>query len=192
MKNIAIFASGSGTNAFNIIQYFSTVKTAKVTIVLVNNPEAYVIKRVKDTGVEVVIFDRNDFYVNGRVLDILRKREIGLVVLAGFLWFVPENIIDAFRGRMVNIHPALLPDFGGKGMYGDRVHTAVINSGARCSGITVHYVTEQYDAGDIIFQKECEVTDHDTPATLAARIHELEYHYYPAVIESLLNDRTIV
>lgn len=186
MKRIAVFASGSGTNAANIISYFSTAKTAKVTAVYVNNPEAYVIKRVNGTGVDTVIFDRHDFYESGVVLERLQKREPDLIVLAGFLWLIPEDIIAAFRGRIVNIHPALLPDFGGKGMYGDRVHAAVIAAGLSSSGITIHYVNEHYDSGDIIFQKECEVLPGDTPETLAARIHQLEYRYYPAVIEELL------
>jgi phosphoribosylglycinamide formyltransferase 1 len=186
MKKIAIFASGSGTNASNIISYFSTVKTAKVTNLYVNNPEAYVIKRVMGTGVETVVFDRHDFYDSCNVLERLQERETDLIVLAGFLWLVPASIIAAFRGRIVNIHPALLPDFGGKGMYGARVHSAVIAAGFSRSGITIHYVNEKYDSGDIIFQKECEVLPDDTPDTLAARIHQLEYSHYPAVIEGLL------
>jgi phosphoribosylglycinamide formyltransferase-1 len=186
MKKIAVFASGSGTNASNIISYFSTVKTAKVTAVYVNNPEAYVIKRVEGTGVDIMIFDRHDFYESGNVLERLQKTETDIIVLAGFLWLVPADIIVAFRGRIVNVHPALLPDFGGKGMYGNRVHAAVIEAGVSRSGITIHYVNEHYDSGDIIFQKECEVLHDDTSDTLAARIHQLEYRYYPAVIEELL------
>lgn len=190
MKKIAIFASGSGTNASNIISYFSTVKTAKVEAVYVNNPEAYVIKRVKGTGVETVVFDRHDFYESGVVLERLQKTETDLIVLAGFLWLVPAEIIVAYRGHIVNIHPALLPAFGGKGMYGDRVHAAVIAAGLSRSGITIHYVNEKYDSGDIIFQQECEVLPGDTPETLAARIHQLEYKYYPAVVEGLLSGPT--
>jgi phosphoribosylglycinamide formyltransferase 1 len=188
MKKIAIFASGSGTNALNIISYFSTAKTAKVVAVFVNNPKAYVIKRVMVTGVETVIFDRHDFYETGAVLEKLRKSETDLIVLAGFLWLVPSDIIVAFRGRIVNIHPALLPDFGGKGMYGERVHAAVIASGTSQTGITIHYVNEHYDSGDIIVQKECAVLPDDTPDSLAARIHQLEYSYYPVVIEGLLTN----
>jgi phosphoribosylglycinamide formyltransferase 1 len=189
MKKIAIFASGSGTNALNIINKFSTTKTAKVVTLYVNNPEAYVIKRVAGTGVNIVIFDRHDFYNSDNVLESLLKTEIDLIVLAGFLWLVPEKIIVAFRDRIVNIHPALLPDFGGKGMFGVRVHKAVLESGKRKSGITIHYVTEHYDSGDVICQKECEVLENDSPETLAQRVHELEYRFYPEVIESIISGK---
>lgn len=186
MKRLAIFASGSGTNALNIIDHFSTSKTAKVTGVFVNNPEAYVIKRVAGTGVDVVIFDRADFYTSEKVLRLLEEAKTDLIVLAGFLWLVPSDIISAYRGSIINIHPALLPDFGGKGMFGDRVHRAVIESGRRKSGITIHWVNEHYDSGDIICQKECEVLVNDTPESLAARIHQLEYRFFPVAIENIL------
>jgi len=186
MKRIAIFASGSGTNAENIIRYFSTGKTAKVVRVYVNNRDAFVIKRSTDLGIPVSVFDRNDLYGTGKVLADLRNNEIDLVVLAGFLWHIPDSITSAFRERLVNIHPALLPDFGGKGMYGDRVHRAVIESGRKESGITIHFVNEEYDSGDVIFQAGCEVKSDDTPETLAAKVHELEYRYYPVILEKLL------
>lgn len=189
MKRLAIFASGSGTNASNIIDHFSTSKTAKVTRVFVNNPEAYVIKRVAGTGVDVVIFDRIDFYSSGKVLHLLEEAKTDLIVLAGFLWLVPSDIIAAYQGRIINIHPALLPDFGGKGMYGERVHRAVIDSGMKKSGITIHMVNEHYDSGDIICQQECEVLENDTPESLAARIHKLEYKFFPAAIENLLTGK---
>jgi len=186
MKKLAIFASGSGTNALNIINHFSTSKSAIVTTVFVNNPEAYVIKRVAGTGVDVVIFDRNDFYGSDKILSHLLDSDVNLIILAGFLWLVPSDIISAFRGRIVNMHPALLPDFGGKGMYGDKVHRAVIAKGMKKSGITIHYVNEHYDSGDIICQKECDVYETDTPESLASRIHELEYTFFPIAIENLL------
>jgi len=189
MKKLAIFASGSGTNALNIINHFSTSKSAIVTTVFVNNPEAYVIKRVAGTGVDVVIFDRNDFYGSDKILSHLLDSDVNLIILAGFLWLVPSDIISAFRGRIVNIHPALLPDFGGKGMYGDKVHRAVIAKGMKKSGITIHYVNEHYDSGDIICQKECDVSETDTPESLASRIHELEYTFFPIAIENLLAGR---
>jgi len=187
MRNLAIFASGSGTNAENIINHFSTSKIAKVTTVFVNNPEAYVIKRVEATGVKIVIFDRNDFYTTETVLDTLLEFDISHIILAGFLWLVPSNIISSFSGRIINIHPALLPDFGGRGMYGNKVHKAVIEAGKKKSGITIHNVNEQYDSGDIICQKVCEVLPSDSTDTLAARIHELEYKYYPLAIENWLS-----
>lgn len=187
MKKIVIFASGSGTNAANITGYFSTAKTAKVVSTFVNNPEASVIKRVTDLGVDVFLFDRDDLYVNGKVAARLSELDPDIVVLAGFLWHIPDAITSFYKGRLVNIHPALLPEFGGKGMYGERVHRAVIEAGRKKSGITIHYVNERYDEGDIIFRAECDVLEDDTPATLAARVHELEYRFYPAIIEKLLS-----
>ena len=186
MSNIAIFASGSGTNAENIINYFSNRKTAKVAVVLSNNPEAYVIKRSEKLKVPAIIFDRHDFYQTENVLGILEDYDINYIVLAGFLWLVPGNILQKYRNRIINIHPALLPDFGGKGMYGERVHRAVIKSGVRESGITIHHVDEVYDNGRVIFQARCPVSDNDTPETLAAKIHELEYRYYPEIIEKII------
>ena len=187
MSNIAIFASGSGTNAENIMRYFSTRPGAKVSLVLSNRHDAMVLKRAETHNVETMFFDRDDFYVSGKVLAELRKHRIDLVVLAGFLWLVPSSIIEEYAGRIINIHPALLPKYGGKGMYGDRVHKAVIDAGEKTSGITIHYVNGVYDAGDIIFQAECSVTPDDTPATLASKVHALEYRYFPEVIENLLS-----
>ncbi len=186
MRNIAIFASGSGTNAHNLITYFSTEKIGRVRIVLSNNPDAFVLERAKRLGVETVVFDRNELYNSGRVLSVLRSTGIDFIVLAGFLWLVPDDIISAYPKRIVNIHPALLPKFGGKGMYGGRVHMAVIDSGDKESGITIHYVNDRYDDGDIIFQAKCDVLAEDNADSLAAKIHELEYKYYPPVVADLL------
>jgi len=191
MRNIVIFASGSGTNAANIIRYFSTGKNAKVVSVFVNNPEAAVIKRVTDLGTDVFLFDRHDLNVTGRVSERLNELGADLIVLAGFLWHVPDTVTEQYKGRIVNIHPALLPEFGGRGMYGERVHKAVIDAGRMKSGITIHYVNEKYDEGDIIFKAECDVVSGDTPATLAARVHDLEYKYYPVIIEKLLSGEKI-
>ena len=180
-------ASGAGTNAENIIRYFSNGNKAKVTLVLSNKPQAKVMDRAATLGVDSFFFDRKQFYETGEVLVILKRKETDLVVLAGFLWLVPDEIISAYKGRIVNIHPALLPRFGGKGMYGDRVHRAVLDSGCTESGITIHYVNEQYDAGDIIFQAKCPVLPGDNVETLAARIHTLEYEHYPVVISSIID-----
>jgi phosphoribosylglycinamide formyltransferase-1 len=188
MKKIAIFASGSGTNAQNLIEYFSTEKTALVSLVLSNRPDAVVLERARKLSVETFVFDRHLFYETTIVLEELEKREIDFIVLAGFLWLVPGYLVDNFRGRIVNIHPALLPAYGGKGMYGDRVHRAVIENGDSESGITIHYVNDEYDEGDIIFQARCEVLKNDTPETLAKRIHQLEYRYFPGVIKKLLEE----
>lgn len=186
MKHISILASGNGTNAENIIRYFSNDKNAQVTLVLSNKPQAKVLERAAALGVDAFFFDRAQFYETGEVLMMLRRRETDLVVLAGFLWLVPEDVIDAFRGRIINIHPALLPGFGGRGMYGDRVHRAVLDAGCSESGITIHYVNEHYDSGDIIFQAKCPVLPGDDVNSLASRVHELEYVHYPRVIENLV------
>ena len=186
MKHISLLASGNGTNAENIIRYFSNDKNAQVTLVLSNKPQAKVLERAAALGVDAFFFDRAQFYETGEVLMMLRRRETDLVVLAGFLWLVPEDVIDAFRGRIVNIHPALLPGFGGRGMYGDRVHRAVLDAGCSESGITIHYVNELYDSGDIIFQARCPVLPGDDADTLAQRVHALEYEHYPRVIGELV------
>ena len=186
MRNIAIFASGSGTNAQKLMEYFSTNKTAKVKIVLSNKADAYVLERAKKFSVPTFVFDRDDLYHSGKVLRILLENDIHFIVLAGFLWLIPEEILSHYPGRIVNIHPALLPDYGGKGMYGDRVHKAVLENKEKESGISIHFVNERYDEGDIIFQAKCEVKPDDTPEVLAARIHKLEHKYYPRIVEKLL------
>jgi phosphoribosylglycinamide formyltransferase-1 len=186
MRNIAILASGSGTNAENIIKYFSTQNSAKVSLVLSNNRHATVLKRAEALNVRTVFFERKEFYVTGKVLRYLALYKIDFIVLAGFLWLVPENIVEQYAGRIINIHPALLPAFGGKGMYGDAVHKAVIANKDAESGITIHYVNKQYDKGDIIFQARCKVEATDRADTLAEKIHILEYEHYPKVIEKLV------
>ncbi len=186
MRNIAIFASGSGTNAENIIRYFSNKKSAKVTLVLSNKREALVLKRAEAYHIPAVFFDQNDFYDTGKVSAWLEKNEIYFIVLAGFLWLVPEKIIERYRGKIINIHPALLPSYGGKGMYGEKVHRSVIANHDPESGITIHFVNNRYDEGDIIFQARCKVNADDTPESLAQKVHNLEYEYYPKVIEQLI------
>jgi phosphoribosylglycinamide formyltransferase-1 len=187
MRNIAIFASGSGTNAGNIIKYFSTRNIAKVTLVLTNKREAYVLQRAAALNVKSIFFDRNEFYAEGKVLDYLQQNKIDLVVLAGFLWLVPDDILIEYEDRIINIHPALLPKYGGKGMYGERVHREVIANHEKESGISIHYVSRNYDEGAIIFQARCSVDASDTPESLASKVHALEYEHYPKVIEALIN-----
>ena len=187
MKRIAIFASGSGTNAENLIRHFRTNKAGRVELVLTNRPSAGVIGRARSLDVETVVFNREQFYQTGEILALLRERGIDFVVLAGFLWLVPSDILDAYEGRVVNIHPALLPGYGGKGMYGHHVHEAVLASGDTESGITIHYVNRAYDEGAIIFQAFCPVLEDDTPDSLASRIHTLEYEHFPREIEKLLD-----
>lgn len=182
MKKIAIFASGNGTNAERIIQYFQEKKTARVEIVIVNKKEAGVYARATRLGVKAVHAPASDFN-NGVVAKLLDERKIDFIVLAGFLLKVPVEIVEAYPRRIVNIHPALLPLHGGKGMYGERVHSEVIEQGDRQSGITIHYVDQHYDHGSIIKQAVCPVEPGDTPGTLAARVHELEYQWFPVIIE---------
>jgi len=187
MTNLAIFASGSGTNAEQIIHYFSDYKRATVKLVLSNRRDAYVLTRVKKSGVPSWVFDRDDLYHSERVLNRLQEKQIDLIVLAGFLWLIPDTILKAYPNRIINIHPALLPGFGGKGMFGRHVHEAVIAAGEQQSGITIHLVDKVYDNGKILFQATCPVFPGDTPDTLAARIHELEHRYYPEVIRDYLD-----
>ena len=185
-RNIAVFASGSGTNAQRITEYFSDHPEISVSMILSNKPDAYVLVRAKKLMIPSVVFDRHTFYETTEISGLLKKNKIDLIVLAGFLWLIPEDLIQAFRGRIINIHPALLPKYGGKGMYGSRVHEAVIQSRDKESGITIHFVNEKYDEGNIIFQAKCEVLPDDTPDTLAQRIHQLEYKHYPEVIEKVI------
>jgi phosphoribosylglycinamide formyltransferase 1 len=186
MRNIAILASGTGTNAENIIKYFSNRNTAKVSLVLSNKRQAQVLKRAEANNIRTVFFEHKEFYVTGKVIRYLLLYKIDFIVLAGFLWLVPENIIEQYNGRIINIHPALLPAYGGKGMYGDAVHKAVIGNHDKESGITIHYVNKVYDDGDIIFQTRCKVDTAETPDSLAEKVHALEYIHYPKIIEGIV------
>ncbi|MDF1570826.1 MAG: phosphoribosylglycinamide formyltransferase [Bacteroidales bacterium] len=189
MNNIAIFASGSGTNAENIIRFFRTDPDIHVKLVCSNKPGAKVLERAMEHGIAIFTFTRQELYETDLVLDKLRTEEIHFIVLAGFLWLVPENLLDAYPRAIVNIHPALLPRYGGKGMYGERVHAAVIANGEPTSGISIHYVNEKYDDGDIIFQTTCPLEGTDTPDSLAEKVHALEYEHYPRVIREVVLDR---
>lgn len=182
MKKIAIFASGSGSNAENIIQYFLSKPEISVDSVFCNVAEAYVLKRAEKYNIPTFLFNREDLKNQEKVLQILQERQIDFIVLAGFLWLMPSFITAAWPNKIVNIHPALLPAYGGKGMYGHHVHEAVIAAGEKESGITIHYVNDHYDQGAIIFQAKCPVLPTDTPDDLAARVHELEYRYFPQII----------
>lgn len=184
MKRIAIFASGSGTNAQKIIEYFSTSKEIVVDSLWSNNENAYALIRAEKLGIETFTFESDEFYRSNEILDRLYDHRIDMIVLAGFLWLVPRNLTELFT--VINIHPALLPKYGGKGMFGVNVHKAVLASKDKESGITIHQVNQDYDNGRIIFQATCPILPKDTPETLAARIHELEYQHYPRVIEEVL------
>lgn len=185
MKRIVIFASGSGTNAENIIRFFNQTKTAKVTQVLCNNEYAKVFERCKKLNINCLHFKKIDFYTTDTILNIL-KDKADFIILAGFLWKIPENIIDTFSKKIINIHPALLPKYGGKGMYGMNVHKAVKQNKERETGITIHYVNANYDEGAIIFQAKTALNDEDTPETIAEKIHILEQRYFPRIIEDVI------
>ena len=188
MKKIAILASGAGTNAENIAQYFSQNDRIKVALIVSNNPKAGVLERAARLGIPSEVVLKADWASGESVVALLRRYEIDFIVLAGFLCMVPDALLRAFPDRIVNIHPALLPKFGGKGMYGMRVHEAVVAAGEAESGITIHYINEHYDEGTVIFQASCPVLPSDTPEEVAAKVHRLEYAYYPKVIEELLRD----
>ncbi len=184
--NISIWASGSGTNAENIILKFKNHSFIKVKMIVTNNPDAGVIQRADKLRKTVHIIPKNVLYEKvDRVIELLQEEQIDLIVLAGFLLKVPEKIIQHFPNRIINIHPALLPKYGGKGFYGDKVHRAVLENKEKESGITIHYVNEEYDAGQIILQVKCPVNPDDTIESLAKKIHQLEYEYYPKVIEQI-------
>lgn len=186
MKNVAILASGSGSNAENIIKHFSGSKDVHIPFVLCNKKDAFVHERAKSLGVKSMTFSKNELE-NGEILNLLKRENIDFIVLAGFLLKIPAEWVEAFQNRIVNIHPALLPKFGGKGMYGMRVHEAVVANGEKESGITIHYVNEVYDSGAIIFQAKCDVLPTDSPEDVANKVHALEYEHFPRVIEEVLN-----
>ena len=186
MKRIAIFASGSGTNAENIVCYFKQSHIAHVQLILTNNAHAGVIARAHNLQVHCNVFSNDDLKQEGRILALLQLHKIDFVVLAGFLKLMPTDIIKAFKGNIINIHPALLPKFGGIGMYGRHVHEAVIKAGEKVSGITIHHVNEKFDEGEIIFSVKVNVDKNETPESLANKIHHLEYKYFPKTIEKII------
>ncbi len=197
MTRIAIFASGAGSNAQKIIEYFSPsqtlpegegLKAPKIVISLIvcNKPGAGVLKIAETHRVPTLLIEKEKFFRGNAYVDELIAAGIDFIVLAGFLWKIPDALIAAYLKKIVNIHPALLPKYGGKGMYGAFVHEAVLASGDAESGISIHYVDEHYDHGDLIFQARCPVLKDDTPDSLAQRIHQLEHKHYPQVIEKLI------
>ena len=188
MKRIVIFASGSGTNAENLIKFFHNRDHASVIQVLTNNPHAKVLERCKKLKVSSLSFNRMAFTKTNDVLNVLKAAQPDLIVLAGFLWKFPEHILNEFSDKVINVHPALLPKYGGKGMYGMHVHQAVVANKETETGITIHYVNEHYDDGAIIFQAKCDVDSNDSAADVATKIHDLEMEYFPKIVDSLLNE----
>jgi phosphoribosylglycinamide formyltransferase-1 len=188
MKQIAIFASGTGTNADKIIEHFSGSSVAKVALIVCNKSGAGVLEIAKKWGIEAILIEKQGFFGPKSCILALNQRNIDFIVLAGFLWKIPAELVAAFPRKIVNIHPALLPKYGGKGMYGMHVHEAVIAAGEKESGISIHFVNEHYDEGDIIFQASCPVESGDSPSDLATKIHVLEHTHFAKVVEGLLND----
>ena len=186
MKNIAIFASGTGTNAENITRYFKGSLNIHVAVVLSNNQNVEVHARVNQLGIPSFVFTRDEFNDGQVILDKLDEYSVDFIVLAGFMNKISDPILNAYPNKIINIHPALLPKFGGKGMYGHHVHEAVVEAREEKTGITIHYINGQYDEGTILFQAECPVCPSDTPIDVATKVHALEYKYYPLIIEKLL------
>ncbi|MDR0371209.1 MAG: phosphoribosylglycinamide formyltransferase [Prevotellaceae bacterium] len=184
---IILFASGSGTNVEHIVEYFSSSGTISCLLILSNNPEAGVHRRAKRLKVPSLTFSREEFNDGKKILELLKQFDIDAIILAGFLLKIPQVLIDAYPQKIINIHPALLPKFGGKGMYGARVHEAVKAAGEKETGISIHFVNENYDRGALIFQARCTVESDDTTETIAEKVHQLEYTYYPPVIEKTLH-----
>jgi phosphoribosylglycinamide formyltransferase 1 len=186
MTNIAVFASGSGSNAQRLIEYFKNSDDIKVKILLSNNKNAYALERAKNLEVPTLVFDRKSFCETDQIVEKLKEENISWIVLAGFLWLIPKNLVKAFPNRIINIHPALLPLYGGKGMYGHFVHEAVIAAKDKETGITIHFVNENYDEGQIIFQSRCSVEPIDTAETIAKKVQLLEHEHFPMVVENLI------
>ena len=186
MKRIAIFASGSGSNAENIITYFQKNKKVEVVLVLSNNPKALVLDRATKLGVQNVVFNKEQLYDSKWAIENLKN--LDLIVLAGFLWKFPEHLLENYKNKVINVHPALLPKYGGKGMYGMHVHNAVVENKEIESGITIHYVNAHYDQGAIIFQARCIINSNDTPSDVAAKIHQLEMRHFPEVVQQILSE----
>jgi phosphoribosylglycinamide formyltransferase 1 len=186
IKHIVVFASGSGSNALNLIQYFNSGDKAKVVAVFSNKKDAGVVQKAIDKQVDVCCFDRSEFYNSTRVIDWVGTYRPDIIVLAGFLWLVPIEFIRAFEGKIINLHPSLLPKFGGKGMYGHHVHNAVLEAGEKETGITIHKVDEEYDKGDIICQKKFEIFPEDNLNSIETKIHMLEHEFLPLTVQQFL------
>lgn len=186
MKNIAIFASGEGTNAQNIIDYFRSNPSVNVSLIVCNNKSANVLNRAQKEGIDSIVINREALYDKDDVIWLLKSKNVDLIVLAGFLWLIPKSLITSFPNKIVNIHPALLPKYGGKGMYGTHVHTAVVAAKEKESGITIHYVNEEYDSGAIVAQHKCSISPLDNAKDVSKKIHDLEAAYFPKTIEKIL------
>ena len=185
-KRIAIFASGSGSNAQKIMEHFKRSSEAEVVLILTNNPQAYVLQRADNFEVPSHIFTRDEFYKSDDVIKLLKNLQVDLIVLAGFLWLVPVSLLKAFPNKIINLHPALLPKYGGAGMYGDHVHKAILANNEEESGITIHFVDEQFDEGEIIHQSRFKIEPGDNLEMIKFKGQQLEHQHFPKVVESLL------
>lgn len=186
MIRIAILASGNGSNAQRIIEYFADNKDILFPFVITNKEDSYVRKRAESMGIPSIYISNSELKKGGSLLNLLIENKIDWVILAGYLLLIPSNVIKAFSNKIINIHPALLPKYGGKGMYGMKVHEAVIANSEKESGITIHFVNENYDEGDIIIQAKCSISNDDNPEILSQKIHFLEHEFFPKVIEDLI------
>lgn len=185
-KRIAIFASGSGSNAQKIMEHFKRSNDAEVVLVLTNNSDSYVLQRADNFEIPSHIFDKKEFYQTDKIVNLIKNLNVDLIVLAGFLWLVPQNLLQAFPNKIINIHPSLLPKFGGKGMYGERVHLAVLAEKETESGITIHFVNSEFDEGEIIHQSKFKIDKGDDLKMIKFKVQQLEHHHFPKVIESIL------
>lgn len=188
MKRLAVFVSGGGTNLQRIAEYFAPNSNVEIACVVSNNKDAFANQRAKNLGIPLLLVDR-PYFTSDTFVGRMKSLDIDLIVLAGFLWLIPQRLIEAFPNKIINIHPALLPKYGGKGFYGHHVHEAVVAAHEKESGITVHYVNEHYDSGNIIFQAKVALSETDTPDDVAAKIHVLEQENFPLVIEKLLFEK---
>lgn len=188
INNIAIFASGAGSNARKIISHFENSEDIDISLIITNNPHAGVIQVAEETNTPSLLIDKEKLKDSSYLIHTLRDKNIDWIILAGFLWKIPEFLVDHFPKHIINIHPALLPKFGGKGMYGAHVHQAVIAAGEKESGITIHYIDKDYDRGEIILQKRCFINRDDTAESLAEKIHTLEHKWFPRTIEKVIKE----
>ncbi len=186
MKRIAIFASGSGSNMQKIVEHFEKSEIAEIALVLSNNPDAYVLERADNLEIPTLVFNKHEFYDTTEIVEALQACRIDFVVLAGFLWLIPISLIKQFPNKIINLHPALLPLYGGKGMYGHHVHNAVKANNEKETGITIHFVNEKYDEGAIVFQKATELTSADTIDDITFKVQQLEHHYFPRIVEDCI------
>lgn len=185
-KRIAIFASGSGSNAQKIMEHFRRSNEIEVSLILTNNSDAYVLQRADNFEIPSHIFDKKEFYESDKIISLIKNLNVDLIVLAGFLWLIPQNLLKAFPNKIINIHPALLPKYGGKGMYGDRVHLAILAAKESESGVTIHFVNSEFDEGEIIHQSKFKIDKSDDLKMVKFKVQQLEHLYFPKVIEGLL------